>query len=231
MHRVHTVLKHVHAAGQESAPTAAAASAAKPETARLWAVDSQIQSADGLRSMAQLPPKLLTDTQIVEFIKSGFVVLPLNELSADFHAQCADSIMEPWERNGRNNNWIGNNIYPGNANLGSVLATPTVRGALTSVLGPDYAMHLHRALHVSGGNDQGFHKDTPEGGGPVRHMRPRWAMIMYYPAGSTVDMGPTCILPGGQYLSQRAPYSIMCHARATIYILERAVIPRGDSSV
>ena len=82
-----------------------------------------------------------------------------------------------------------------------MLATPTVRGALTSVLGPEYAMHAHRALHVSGNGDQGFHKDTPEGGGPVKHMRPRWCMIMYYPAGATLEMGPTCILPGGQYFS------------------------------
>ena len=94
---------------------------------------------------------------------------------------------------------VGNNIFPGNANLGPVLGSPTVRGALTSVLGADYALHLHRALHVSGGGDQGFHKDTPEGGGPARHMRPRWCMVMYYPAGSTLEMGPTCILPGGQY--------------------------------
>ena len=77
------------------------------------------------------------------------MILPLKELSADFHAKCADSIMDPWETNDRNNNWIGNNIFPGNANLGSMLATPTVRGALCSVLGEHYAMHLHRALHVS----------------------------------------------------------------------------------
>jgi hypothetical protein len=25
-------------------------------------------------------------------------------------------------------------------------------------------------------------------------------MIMYYPAGSTLEMGPTCILPGGQVM-------------------------------
>eukprot|EP01052_Picozoa_sp_SAG31_P036806 SAG31_NODE_4647_length_3070_cov_2.252777_1_plen_137_part_10 len=111
------------------------------------------------------------------------------DATQDFHAKCADSIMDPWEKNDRNNNWIGNNIYPGNANLGSMLASPTIRGALTSVLGPDYGMHLHRALHVSSANDQGaqspqpsvlrvqrvvpihpvltntgFHKDTPEGG-------------------------------------------------------------------
>ena len=119
-----------------------------------------------------------TEKKMIEFVKNGFVVLPLPELSPEYHAKCADSIMNPWEKNDRNNNWIGNNIFPANADLGPVLATPTVRGALSSVLGPDYAFHAHRALHVSGSNDQGFHKDTPEGGGPIKHMRPRWAMIM-----------------------------------------------------
>jgi hypothetical protein len=151
--------------------------------------------------LGEADPKLLTDAQIIQFIKSGFVILPLTELSPEFHAQCAASIMQPWDKHARNNNWVGNNIFPANPNLGAMLATPTVRGALTSVLGPEYAMHAHRALHVSGNGDQGFHKDTPEGGGPVKHMRPRWCMIMYYPAGSTLEMGPTCILPGGQYFS------------------------------
>ena len=168
MHRVSNLSSHVVA----PAATPAAAGAALPPA--------------GLEAM---PPNLLTDKQVVGFIKTGFCILPLPELSPDFHASCAESIMQPWEKNARNNNWIGNNIYPGNANLGTMLATPTVRGALSSVLGPDYAMHAHRALHVSGNGDQGFHKDTPEGGGPVKHMRPRWCMIMYYPAGATLEMG------------------------------------------
>ena len=97
--------------------------------------------------LAERAPTLLSDSQMIEFVKNGFVVLPLPELSPEYHAKCADSIMNPWEKNDRNNNWIGNNIYPANADLGPVLATPTVRGALSSVLGPDYAFHAHRALH------------------------------------------------------------------------------------
>ena len=184
MHRVGALSSHVVAPAASPAPSAAAAAAHLPPP-----------------DLGELPPKLLNDAQVIDFIKSGFVILPLNDLSPEFHAHCAESIMKPWEKNARNNNWVGNNIYPANPNLGQMLATPTVRGALTSVLGPDYAMHAHRALHVSGNGDQGFHKDTPEGGGPVKHMRPRWCMIMYYPAGSTLEMGPTAILPGGQYLN------------------------------
>ena len=172
MRRVGTVLQHV-AGSQRAAP---------PQT-------------------AEAPPRLLNDSEMVEFIKNGFIFLPLDELSPDFHAQAATQILGLWEKQGRNNNFVGNNVYPAVPQLGAVLRTSAVRGAITSVLGADYVNHAHRALHISGNNDQGFHKDTPEGGGPVRHMRPRWCMVMYYPAGSTLEMGPTAILPGGQYFS------------------------------
>ena len=42
-----------------------------------------------------------------------------------------------------------------------VCRTPTVRGALTSILGRDYVMHPHRALHTSGSGDQGL-CDAPD---------------------------------------------------------------------
>ena len=95
------------------------------------------------------------------------------------------------------------------------MRSPTVRGALQSVLGTDYVMHACRAFHNSDGrdSDQAFHKvsrlakrcgsrsasspadaaeqDGLEGHGPVRHHRPRWAMIMYVPLGSSLEMGPT----------------------------------------
>ena len=71
------------------------------------------------------------------------------------------------------------------------------------MLGTDYVMHACRAFHNSDGraSDQNFHKDGLEGHGPVRHHRPRWAMVMYVPLGSSLQMGPTAILPGSQYLS------------------------------
>ena len=62
---------------------------------------------------------------------------------------------------------FGNNIYPGVPELAGVLQTPSVRGALTSILGEDYCMHAHRALHLyeGMGNEQGFHQ-----GDERRHM-------------------------------------------------------------
>src|SRR5260370_26220494 len=41
----------------------------------------------------------------------------------------------------------GNNLLPAVPELTPIFADPVVRGALTSVVGPDYVMHPHRPLH------------------------------------------------------------------------------------
>ncbi len=82
---------------------------------------------------------------------------------------------------------------------------PAVRGAFTSILGQNYVMHSHRHPHQnaphSGG--QGFHKDSYWGHEKVRHHRPRWAMAFYYPQDTPVEIGPSAILSGTQYYSNR----------------------------
>lgn len=134
---------------------------------------------------ARRPPKLLNDHAVRQFITEGFLILPLNEdLSPEFHATVHEQVEKLPGQSA-----IGNNIFPAIPALGEVLASPTVNGALCSVLGHDYALHAHRALHrADRPNEQGFHKDGQEGHGPHRHHRPRWAMVMYYPAGCTLEM-------------------------------------------
>lgn len=84
--------------------------------------------------------------------------------------------------------------------LSDLLQAPTVVGALTSLLGPGYSMHPHRALHNNNGNvDQFFHKDGHHVG--ERDHRPRWIMGLWFPHAVTIAMGPTCVIPGSQYLS------------------------------
>lgn len=130
-------------------------------------------------------PKLLNDHSVRQFITEGFLILSLNEdLSPEFHATVHKQV-----ENLPGQAAIGNNIFPAIPALGDMLASPTVNGALCSVLGHDYALHAHRALHRADRPDeQGFHKDGQEGHGPHRHHRPRWAMVMYYPAGCTLEM-------------------------------------------
>jgi hypothetical protein len=144
---------------------------------------------------ATASPRLLNDWQIRQFVTEGFLLLPLSEdLSPEFHASVHAQVEGLAGQAA-----IGNNIFPAIPALGEVLSSPTVNGALCSVLGHDYALHAHRALHrADRPEEQGFHKDGQEGHGPHRHHRPRWAMVMYYPAGCTLEMAPTAILPGGQ---------------------------------
>ena len=87
-------------------------------------------------------------------MQNGFVALPVRELSPEWHASFAESLSE---------HFFGGGVerLPGrhlvqDAALSELCNTPTVRGALTSILGPE---------------DQNYV--------PVRHHFPRWAMIFY----------------------------------------------------
>jgi HEAT repeat protein len=100
----------------------------------------------------------------------------------------------------------GNNLLPAIPELNNVFADPVVRGALTSVLGPDYVMHPHRALHnnLPGSEAQRIHRDSYWGYlRRVRNHRCRWAMIMYVPQATALERGPTGVIPGSQYQTQR----------------------------
>ena len=84
--------------------------------------------------------------------------------------------------------------------LGEVLRGPTLRGAMTSLLGPNYVQHPHRTMHTRAdeiGGDQDFHKDGHHI--PIRHHFPRWVICFYYPMETLASMGPTAVLRGGQY--------------------------------
>ncbi|GMV82042.1 MAG: hypothetical protein AMXMBFR7_32260 [Planctomycetota bacterium] len=140
------------------------------------------------------PLKMLTETQIRQFFTHGFLVLK-TDLPREFHEQTLSECRAVLERRHGN---PGNNILPHVPKLQAVFECPTVKGALTSILGKRYFMHPHRHMHENmqsaGG---GWHKDSYWGyHRQIRHHRPWWAMIMYYPQDVTLDMGPTGVLPG-----------------------------------
>ena len=108
-----------------------------------------------------------------------------------------------------------NNILPLVPELQVVLESPEVRGALTSILGNGYVMHPHRHCHpnFSGSTPSGkengeerlmmpLHKDGHAGGKRPRHRTPRWAILFYYPQPCFAEQGPTCIIPGTQYIRE-----------------------------
>src|SRR5260370_18982562 len=106
----------------------------------------------------------------------------------------------------------GNNLLPAVPELTQIFADPVVRGALTSVVGPDYVMHPHRALHNNspGSEAQRLHKDSFWGYlRRVRSHRSRWAMIMYVPQATPLERGPTGVVPGSQYQMQRPDENVM----------------------
>ena len=80
-----------------------------------------------------------------------------------------------------------------------MISSPTVNGALTSILGKDYLFGGGGHMHVSGKQDQSFHKDGTARG--VRDHEPHSLIVMYYCTDTTVEMGATCVAPGTQYFS------------------------------
>ena len=142
-----------------------------------------------------LGPHLLGDDTMRQFIAKGYVLIQADQ-PPEFHRQvCAqlDKIL------GDEGN-PGNNVLPRLPQVGQVFASAPVRGALTSLLGPNYSMHPHRYCHLNrpGSKGQNWHKDDYVFDQNVRHHRFRWVMAFYYPQAVTSDMGATGVIPGRQ---------------------------------
>ena len=142
----------------------------------------------------------LTDTQIRDFIVNGYLTIK-TDLPRSVHETIYRKTQEYTAKEGN----LGNNILPRVPELQAVFEDPAVRGAFTSILGENYAMHSHRHPHQNRphSDGQGFHKDSYWGYQKVRHHCPRWAMAFYYPQDAPIEMGPSAVLPGTQYYSTR----------------------------
>ncbi|RAP77135.1 HEAT repeat domain-containing protein [Paenibacillus montanisoli] len=140
---------------------------------------------------------LLTDEQMMHFIAKGYVVLQ-NVLPAQLHKSVMEKVHRVFHEEGN----PGNNVLPRIPEIQQFFDTPMIRGALTSVLGPDYYMHPHRHCHYNQPGNQApgggqWHKDGYWSS--MRSHRPWWAMIFYYTQDVTEELGPTAIMPGTQY--------------------------------
>ena len=160
--------------------------------------------------------KLLTDAQMQRFIAHGYLCLR-TELPETFH----QGIFERFDAlvGTEANLNPGNNLLPAVPELNQVFADPVLRGALTSVLGPDYVMHPHRALHSNppGSEAQRMHKDSYWGYlRRIRNHRSRWAMIMYVPQATPLERGPTGVIPGSQYQMQRPDEALAPEAAGSL---------------
>ncbi len=146
------------------------------------------------------PKYLLNDTQLLEFVISGYHLVTLPQPKSfhdEVYAQCSAIERNP-----------GNNIYEMVPALKEVYSTPILTGALASILGHDYAMNPHRHLHTIKANtlwSQGWHQD----GTNVRNRQVWTCLAMYYPQDVSLDMGPTAILPGSHI--RNAPNDFMAN--------------------
>ncbi len=142
----------------------------------------------------------LTDAQMREFIVNGHLTVKA-DLPRSFHETIYRKTQELTAKEGN----LGNNILPRVPELQAVFEEPAVRGAFTSILGENYAMHSHRHPHQNRphSDGQGFHKDSYWGYHKVRHHCPRWAMAFYYPQDSPLEIGPSAVLPRTQYYDTR----------------------------
>ena len=144
---------------------------------------------------------LLTDDQMRQFIAHGYLILK-TDLPKEFHETLNAKLCAVMENEGN----PGNNLLPRLSEVNDIIQSPVVRGALTSVLGSDYAVHPHRHCHFTnpGRKVQTWHKDSYWGHQKVRNHHNWWAMIFYYPQAVDEEMGPSGILSGSQYYTKRA---------------------------
>ncbi len=178
---------------------------------------------------------LLSDSQMQQFIVNGYVTL-----KADFPAAFHESVRAQAEAIFASKGNPGNDILPAIPQLSELFSHPAVTGALTSILGPGYAMHPHRHCHLTPPSQSGqrHHQDSYEADQNVRHHRIRWAMAFYYPQDVTTEMGPTSVLPSSQYYTSREQAEkkyelLLCGEAGTVTIVHydlwhRATTNRSD---
>ena len=133
----------------------------------------------------------LTDAELQRFLIDGYLTVR-PDLPAAFHRRVYDRIGAVLERTGNPRN----NILPEVPDLQRVFGHPRVTGALASILGDGYYLHMHRHCHdrSPGTEPQRLHKDSLHNSrfavdGNRRHHHVRWAMAFYYPQDTDEDDG------------------------------------------
>ncbi len=182
-------------------------------------------------------PLLLDDTAMRRFIIEGYLVLK-PEFPASFNEAVYQKIESVLASGGNPRN----NLLPRVPDLQQVIDHPIVHGALQSILGPDYYLHLHRHVHDNppGSKGQSLHKDSLYNSRFAvdekrRHHRTRWLMLFYYPQDTPVEMGPTAIVPRSQYLNTQRPEGVeelpLSGEAGTVTLVHYDVLHRGMANL
>ena len=154
---------------------------------------------------------LLNDDQVQSFINSGFIEISLPELDS-VHSEVNSRLREVCAAESQ----LGNNFLPRIPLLQQVLRNEKIHGALVSLLGSDYLIHPHRAIHRStplrealdgfslssdrhlmGAGSTAtsmWHQDAQSPLARARHHVPKFLIGFYFPHEVTAEMGPTRFL-------------------------------------
>lgn len=208
-HRLRRVAAHLTAAAPTAAawPRRPAGGWSTDSTSKLMEAKRRAASARSARersaATALAPPTtpvpdefLLSEDQVKQWIAQGYLVLELDDLPAELHEQLYARAVELRRGFG------GNMRQEFGAELAedfdAILGSPKTRGALTSLLGPDFAGNSWNGGVLAADNkDQGMHKDNTSE--PCRDHWTRNINLFYYPGPTHNADGPSCFLPGSQY--------------------------------
>ena len=141
----------------------------------------------------------LTDTQVLDFCKNGFMMLEsvvsdeINQRTDEYAD--ANPVLEPTALLGER--WFVDNVILNDRGVGAV------RSLLGGNVGLPRRVANHRAECPLPAQD--WHNDSGSKYGPeLNHLQ-----VFYYPSGCTMEMGPTEILPGSHFIF--SPSSRMGH--------------------
>ena len=111
-----------------------------------------VSGVDGEVGSSGAPPRLLSDRQMASFVENGFLALPVSELSDEWHSEFAQATVD-WNFQGTEEPQLGRHSthLP---MLTELCNSPTVTGALASILGTDYCMYPNRMLQAYGPPDR-----------------------------------------------------------------------------
>ena len=160
-------------------------------------------------------PPTLTDTQVLEFCKKGFLMLDgvvpdeINQRSLEYLTAHPDG--EPSQI--LREDWFFKNV----------IVQPQVAGAVRSLLGPNFGlpnlMSNHRVQCPMGA--QQWHRD----GGWIQGPMLNHLQVFYYPQECKLESGPTELLPGSHHIYTKTRFmSHFGELRGTYY----AAAPAGS---
>ena len=150
----------------------------------------------------------LSPLEVARFLDLGYLVLRLEDVEDSVHDrifQTCEALYKGMSSLRDSNvgfNLIADDLNTNIPELSEIHGSKELNGALTTLLGPRYFRYNHSYIHRSSRRDQSYHKDSGLPWGTrngIRSHRLNWAMAFYYPQDTTIQLGPTEILPGTQY--------------------------------